>query len=403
MIPTFNRFSLTTQRHNDQKGGDMGATCSRKMRWLFGVVAVFGLVMAACGDDDTATPDTATPDTATPDTATPDTATPDTATPDTATPDTATPDTATPDTAAPADDTESVQVGIALAAPKDDGAFTQAYHDGLVAAADALGFGTNVVENATDPTAQLNAVLNLAEDNDIVVGVGFEFSAGGTAAAPQFPDTEFVILYGEPGDAPNLHVYAVNQGHAAFLTGAVGARLSKSGKVGFIGGGDIPPTFGSQEGITLGAKHENPDIEVVTAITGSWYDSALAKEIAIAMIADGVDFIYAYLDSATVGVYEAIRDSGEDVKVVTQAVAKCDEAPGIVIGGTQLTTPKFLEAMLKDYVAGALPPFKAYGVEDPEIQRLEMCPGADAELFAYAAELAEQIASGEIELPASVI
>lgn len=297
---------------------------------------------------------------------------------------------------------DAVTVGIALSAAKNDNGFSQAHYDGLVEACDEIGCEVAVSENADDPQKQIDALKNLASDNDLVIGVGAEFAAAGTSVASQFPDTQFSIINGETSDAENLHVYVINQGYAAYVAGAVAGEATTTNTVGYLGGLDIPPTAGSDEGFQLGAESTNPEVNYLSALVGDFTDSAKAKELAAQQIAEGADVIYAYLDSATAGVVEAINESGEDVKLITQAVAECDI--DVVIGGTTLSTTNYMKAMVEDYINDTLPSEpKVFALEDPEIQRMDVCEGQPAELTTVAEDATTALNDGTVTLPDSVI
>lgn len=298
---------------------------------------------------------------------------------------------------------DGLKIGIALSAASNDKGFSQAHYDGLVAACESLDCEVAVSENADDPQKQIDALKNLAADNELVIGVGAEFAAAGTSVAPQFPDTQFSIINGETSDAENLHVYVINQGYAAYVAGAVAGTVSSADTVGYLGGLDIPPTAGSDEGFQLGAESTSPSVKYLSAMVGDFTDSAKAKELASQQIAEGADVIYAYLDSATAGVIEAIKESGKDVKLITQAVAECD-APGIIIGGTTLSTSAYMESMVQDFIDDTLPEEpKVFALEDPEIQKMELCSDQPAELQTVVDDTTAGLNDGTIKLPESVI
>ena len=296
-----------------------------------------------------------------------------------------------------------VKVGIALSAASNDNGFSQAHYDGLVAACAQVGCEVAVAENADDPQKQIDALKNLAADNDLVIGVGAEFAAAGTSVAPQFPDVQFSIINGETSDAENLHVYIINQGYAAYVAGAVAGEVTQSNTIGYLGGLDIPPTAGSEVGFELGAQSTNPDITYLSALVGDFTDSARAKELATQLIAEGADVIYAYLDTATEGVIQAIEESGKEVKLITQAVAGCD-VPGVIIAGTTLSTTAYVTTMVTDFTGGSLPSEpKVFALENPEIQRVDLCSDVPAELQSVVDEATAGLNDGTIELPETVI
>jgi basic membrane protein A len=93
------------------------------------------------------------------------------------------------------------------------------------------------------------------------------------------------------------------------------AMASKSGKIGFVGGMDIPLIRKFQCGYEQGARHANPKVEISHAMTGTtpaaWSDPSRAGELAKAQIAKGADVIFAAAGGSSVGVFQAAKDAGK--------------------------------------------------------------------------------------------
>jgi basic membrane protein A and related proteins len=297
---------------------------------------------------------------------------------------------------------ELTSVGMALPGPKNDKGFNQSHYDGLIAAGEKYGFTPNVVENVVDPQARIDALKNLAADNPLVIGVGGEYAEAGLTAAPQFSDVGFVVINGETSpDAPNLHAYFVRQGVPAYIAGVVAAQLTKSKKVGYLGGELIPPTTQSDDGFKAGVAAADPSIEYASTIVGNFNDPEKAKEAAAAQISAGADVIFALLDAGFPGVEQAVTESGKDVLLINPIFPRCDEGPNIV-GVAFLSSGGLVDQIVSDYQGGTLPAeAKFYGVENQDIQRFELCDGF-AEHQSLVDETTAKINSGEITLPDGV-
>jgi basic membrane protein A len=93
------------------------------------------------------------------------------------------------------------------------------------------------------------------------------------------------------------------------------ALASKTGKVGFVGGMDIPLIRKFECGYAQGARHVDPKVEVLSAMTGTtpsaWNDPARGGELAKAQFARGVDVVFAAAGGTGVGVYQAAKDAGK--------------------------------------------------------------------------------------------
>lgn len=295
-------------------------------------------------------------------------------------------------------DGDELRVGVALAGPRNDGAFYQTYLEGVQAKEDELNLKISVVDNLSDPSQMTDALNNLAADNDIIIGGGSALVASANSVAPNHPDTTFVMSGIVEEGVDNLHAYMMLQGVPAYVAGVVAADVTKTGHVGFIGGAEIPPTSQSDIDFEAGALATNPDLKYSNVTVGDFSDAAKAKQAAEAQIADGVDVIYAFVDAGLPGVLQAIEDSGKDVKVFNPTTDRCEESDAI-IGYDYQNNQRLVETILEDYHDDALPDgTKFYALEDPDIQWLTMCPNSE-DLQATADAVAEQINAGEITMP----
>lgn len=298
-----------------------------------------------------------------------------------------------------------ISIGMAIAGPRDDGGFYQGHYDGLMAAAEEHGFETAVVEKVEDPQSQLDALRNLAQEgHDLVIGGSSAFSDAAEILAPQFPDTTFVVSAGVINDAPsNLHAYFVRQGAASYVAGHVAAALSETNQIAFLGGLEIPPTIQAGAGFEAGTLDADASVGFSSTNVGTFNDPAIAKEAAEAQIAAGVDVIYLFLNAATPGVYQAVEESGADVKLMTAPAPRCDESDAMAVTGL-FNVPGMVNRIVEDFLNGELPDgTRFFALEDPNVQRVEICPAySTPELEELVEELTRKINDGEIELPEGV-
>jgi basic membrane protein A len=98
---------------------------------------------------------------------------------------------------------------------------------------------------------------------------------------------------------------------ASFLVGVVAGLKTKTGKVGFVGGMDIPLIRDFFVGYEAGAKWANSTVTVVTPVfVGAWGDPTKGKELALSLIDQGVDAIYAAAGKSGLGALGAVHDRG---------------------------------------------------------------------------------------------
>lgn len=298
------------------------------------------------------------------------------------------------------------RVGMAAIGPVNDKAFNQSHWEGVQEGVEATGGElAEPIENLEDPQARIDAFRNLAPNNDLVIGASATFNQAAEAIAPQNPDTFFIVSAGVT-DKPYDNVLSIvpDEGVPAYINGVVMAMNTKSGKLGVIGGAEIPPTTQSIAGFKAGVKSVDPSIKVSETIVGNFNDVAKAKAAAAAMIDDGVDNIFAFLDAGIAGVYQAGEEASGDVYVSGIIIPQCEEYENY-LGVSTLHNDVLMRKAIERFADGELESGAVfYGVEDPEVQAFELCPKFDkGELADAVDETTQKIVDGEIELPSEAL
>jgi len=207
---------------------------------------------------------------------------------------------------------ETLKVGLVLdKGGKDDKSFNSAAYLGATKAEKDLKIELKFVE-ATDTNAIENLHRAFARKNfDLVIGIGFAQTEAVKKVAAQYPKVKFALVDGEL-IAPNVRSLLFEDHEGSFLVGAAATLKSKSGKIGFIGGMDIPLIRRFQMGYEAGAKQINPKAEVITnyiGVTGeAWNNPAKAKELALAQISQGADVVFVAAGASGSGVFDAVEE-----------------------------------------------------------------------------------------------
>ncbi len=132
--------------------------------------------------------------------------------------------------------------------------------------------------------------------------------------AAEFPDTKFAII-DMVVDLPNVRSVVFNEHEGTYLVGVLAAMASKTGKVGFVGGMDIPLIQKFACGYVQGVKATNPDAEVFQNMTGTtgaaWNDPVKGGELAKSQIDRGADVVYHAAGGTGIGVLQAAADAGK--------------------------------------------------------------------------------------------
>jgi basic membrane protein A len=300
----------------------------------------------------------------------------------------------------------TTSVGMALTGPKNDQGYNQSYYDGLLDAQKKFNLKIQVLDNVNSPTAYSDALRTLAQNNEVVLGIGAEFAQPALTLAPQYPKVAFLIANGAMSNkVPNVYAYFVRQGVPAYPAGVIAARLTKTKKIGFIGGTAIPPTFASRDAFIAGAKSVNRSIRLSSAIVGDFYDASKSKQAASAQVAAGADVIYAFLDgNAVTAVVQAGKQAGKRIKIFQPIFSRCAEFKGVDVGYAYLSSTAQVNSMLNDFLKNTLPKHPIfYGMENPAIQTFKLCPSFSTPKFrALVAKTIRRINNGKIKLPKGV-
>jgi len=177
--------------------------------------------------------------------------------------------------------------------------------------------GVPVMEfEVTNETQREQAMRRMVDKGaTVVLGVGFAQADAIDKVASENPDKQFAIIDVFWLDRPNLRQYQFKEHEGSYLVGVAAALTSKTGKVGFVGGMDIPLIRKFACGYMQGAKQAKPGTEVLQNMTGTtptaWNDPAKGAELTQSQIDRGADVIYHAAGGTGMGVIRAAADAGK--------------------------------------------------------------------------------------------
>lgn len=212
-----------------------------------------------------------------------------------------------------------------------------------------LGLDIQVIETGDDESKWEPALADAAEEDvDYVIAVSPSMVEPIQNIAPQYPEKKFLLLDNtvdyEAGDFSNVYCATFKQNEGSFLAGAVAATLAKdSGKIGFVGGMDIPPINDFLVGYIEGALAINPDIKVIATYTSDYYDPAKGKEHGIVLSNQGVEVIFPAAGPTGLGTIEAAVEAGRYIIGVDS-----DQSAGYAANGDMKTAQTIATSMMKN-------------------------------------------------------
>jgi basic membrane protein A and related proteins len=196
---------------------------------------------------------------------------------------------------------------------KFDKSFNEAAYNGAERFKKESGIAFREFE-VTAEAQREQALRNMARrGSTIIVGIGFSQASGMEKVAKEFPNLKFAIVDAVV-NLPNVSSIVFKEHEGSFLVGMAAAMASKTGKVGFIGGMDIPLIRRFALGYEEGVKYVNPKIEVFQNMTGTtpaaWNDPTRGGELARSQFDRGADVVFAAAGATGLGVLQAAKDKG---------------------------------------------------------------------------------------------
>ena len=197
------------------------------------------------------------------------------------------------------------------------GKFDKSFNEAAYNGAERFKKETGIAYREFEVTAEAQreqALRNMARrGSNIIVGIGFSQASGMEKVAKEFPNLKFAIVDAVV-DLPNVSSIVFKEHEGSFLVGMAAAMASKTGKVGFVGGMDIPLIRRFALGYEEGAKYVNPKIEVFQNMTGTtpaaWNDPTRGGELARSQFDRGADVVFAAAGATGLGVLQAAKDKG---------------------------------------------------------------------------------------------
>ncbi len=198
------------------------------------------------------------------------------------------------------------------------GKFDKSFNEAAFNGAENFRKSTDIAYMEFEPTTEAQreqALRNMARRGaNIIVAVSFAQTSAVETVAAELPEVKFTLIDGVV-DAPNVQSVVFKEHEGSFLVGMLAAMASQSGKVGFIGGMDIPLIRKFACGYEQGAKRVNADAEVFVNMTGTtpaaWNDPTKGGELARSQFDRGADVVFAAAGGTGVGVYQAAVDAGK--------------------------------------------------------------------------------------------
>jgi len=177
--------------------------------------------------------------------------------------------------------------------------------------------------------------------SNLIVGEAFAVEAAARKVAKDFPKVSFLLGSSGKPQEPNFSVFDNYIQEPAYLSGMVAGGVTKTNKIGMVGGFPIPEVNRLMNAFMAGATEVNPKVEFTVSFINSWFDPPKAKEAAFAMIDKGADVLYA----ERFGVSDAAKEKGK--LAIGNVINTQDKYPDTVVSSALWNMEPTIDRALK--------------------------------------------------------
>ncbi len=182
--------------------------------------------------------------------------------------------------------------------------------------------------------------------NQLIVGEAFAVEAAARKVAKDYPKVSFLLGSSGKPQEPNFSVFDNFIQEPAYLSGMIAGGMTKSNKIGMVGGFPIPEVNRLMNAFMAGALEVNPKAEFMVTFINSWFDPPKAKEAAFAMIDKGADILYA----ERFGVSDAAKEKGK--LAIGNVINTQDKYPDTVVASALWNMEPTIDLALKQVKDG---------------------------------------------------
>ena len=231
----------------------------------------------------------------------------------------------------------------------NDQSFNQSSWEGALQAKEKYDVDINYIESKQESDYETNIETAIDNESDLVIGVGFKLTDAIKEASENYPEQQFAIIDGTYDEVPkNVQPILFNEEQAGYSVGLIAGKMTKTNKVGFIGGMDIPSVTNFLVGFEKGLKEVNPSIEILSQYANSFTDAAKGKAIAQQMIKNNADIIFTAGGGVNNGAWEACSEN--DIKAIGVDMPSNQFMPNTILTSALKNVGTGVELTIKDLV-----------------------------------------------------
>jgi basic membrane protein A len=257
-----------------------------------------------------------------------------------------------------------------------------------------------------------NLQLLIDQGAELVIAVGFMMEPAVRAVSSRNPNGRFLLIdsplldgAGKPTQAPNVRAIVFREHEGSFLAGALAGLLTKNGKLGFVGGMQLPLIRKFEAGFRAGARQANPKADVLVSYTGTFDDERKGMEVGHDLYGRGCDIVFHAAGLDGLGVIKAAEQARKLVIGVDSDQSHV--APRHVLTSMVKRVDVAVYLAVRDVLEGRFAGGDvALGLEQDAVGLAPLGPMVSPEektsVMAEVRRMREEIVSGKLRVPATL-
>lgn len=270
---------------------------------------------------------------------------------------------------------------------------------GMTAVKTDLGVETAYSESVAVP--DIDRVMREYVDGgyNIIWTHGGQFVNQTVELAKAFPNVVFIAEGDAPIENPPANLWMIDRNfHTGYYAiGALAGKISKTGKIAYIGGGTLPFSYAEVHAIQQALKDTNSPVELKMVWAGDFNDPTKARQVTDAMLGEGVDVLMASVNLGLVGLFESVKANGGDILVTAKYSDKSGMADDNYVGALLYDFKKPMTDIVSKIMAGETGGYYPLGF-DTGVAIQSPLRNVDPEVQTFVDGIINDIKSGKIQV-----
>lgn len=271
----------------------------------------------------------------------------------------------------------------------------------LQEAANNEGLKSAYSEKVAVPDAERVLKEYINADFNIIFVHGAQFNGAVAKVAPDYPNVTFIIEVDAKPDKMGSNIWYIERNYykGFYVLGALASMKSETGKIGLIGGLELPFIRGEINAVNQAIKDQKSDVTLKYIFVGDFNDPLKARQAAEGLISQGVDVIISAVNLGNFGLYNAVKEAGKPVFITTTYTDKLTQAPDNYLSSDLFNFSIPVKGIVSKIVAGENKGFWSmeYG-EGKERSTQFPIHNVSASVNDAVKQISDDVASGKIEV-----